>query len=123
MSAAAGKYYEAYDQRYKAIHAKGLRWAGDRPTPIVADVAARYCPEDAKLLEIGCGEGRDAMALLGQGYDLLATDASPEAIMRMGHSVCISMEASSQFMEMSVKPWLSSSDAMSCVSSSCRIVA
>ncbi len=73
-------YYEAYEERYRTVHAKGLRWAGDRPTPIVADVAARYCPEDAKLLEIGCGEGRDAMALLGQGYDLLATDASPEAI-------------------------------------------
>lgn len=33
-----------------------------------------------KLLEIGCGEGRDAFPLLKQGYDLLATDVSPEAI-------------------------------------------
>ncbi len=73
-------YYEAYEERYRAVHAKGLRWAGERPTPIVADVAARYCPKDAKLLEIGCGEGRDAQALLALGYDLLATDASSEAI-------------------------------------------
>ncbi len=73
-------YYEAYEERYRAIHAKGLRWAGEQPTPLVADVAARYCPEGAALLEIGCGEGRDARALLAQGYDLLATDVSPEAI-------------------------------------------
>ena len=74
-------YYEAYDERYRAIHAKGLRWAGTQPTQIVADTAARYCPaRDAAILEIGCGEGRDAFALLAQGRDLLATDVSPEAI-------------------------------------------
>ena len=73
-------YYEAYEERYRAIHAKGLRWAGEQPTPLVADVAARYCPIGAKLLEIGCGEGRDARELLAQGYDLTATDVSPEAI-------------------------------------------
>ena len=33
-----------------------------------------------KLLEIGCGEGRDARFLLDGGYDLLATDISPAAI-------------------------------------------
>ena len=73
-------YYEAYEERYRAIHAKGLRWAGEQPTPIVADVAARFCPKNASILEIGCGEGRDARALLDLGYDLLATDVSPEAI-------------------------------------------
>ena len=73
-------YYEAYEERYRAVHEKGLRWAGEQPTPAVADVAARYCPEGASVLELGCGEGRDARAMLAQGYDLLATDVSPEAI-------------------------------------------
>ncbi len=74
-------YYEAYEERYRAVHAKGLRWAGEQPTPIVAEAAARYCPaENAAMLEIGCGEGRDARALLAQGRNLLATDASPEAV-------------------------------------------
>ena len=73
-------YYEAYEERYRAVHEKGLRWAGEQPTPIVAQVAARYCPEGAAILEIGCGEGRDARAMLAQGYDLLATDVSTEAI-------------------------------------------
>ena len=32
------------------------------------------------MLEIGCGEGRDAKAVLEKGYRLLATDISPEAV-------------------------------------------
>ena len=32
------------------------------------------------ILEIGCGEGRDARAVLEKGYNLLATDISKEAI-------------------------------------------
>ena len=74
-------YYEAYEERYKTIHAKGYSWAGDDPTPIVLDVIRRYgISKKARIIEIGCGEGRDARAVLGQGYNLLATDISPEAI-------------------------------------------
>ena len=75
------KYYEAYEERYKTIHAKGFSWAGDAPTPIVLDVIRRYgISKDARIMEIGCGEGRDASAVLENGYDLLATDISREAI-------------------------------------------
>lgn len=74
-------YYEAYDERYKTIHEKGYSWAGDVATPIVLDVIRRHgIPKEAKILEIGCGEGRDARAVLEEGYNLLATDISPEAI-------------------------------------------
>lgn len=75
------KYYAAYDERYKTAHALGVSWSGDVSTPIVMDVLQRYriCRHHS-LLEIGCGEGRDSRAVLGQGYDLTATDLSPEAI-------------------------------------------
>ena len=73
-------YYEAYEERYRAVHAKGLRWAGEQATPIVADVAGRYLSAGAALLELGCGEGRDARALLARGYDLRATDCSEAAV-------------------------------------------
>ena len=74
-------YYEAYDERYKTIHEKGYSWAGDVATPIVLDVMHRFgIPKAAKILEIGCWEGRDARAVLDEGYNLLATDISPEAI-------------------------------------------
>lgn len=75
------KYYEAYEERYKAAHAQGVSWENDISTPIVADTLKKYqITQNARLLEIGCGEGRDARAVLKIGYDLVATDISREAI-------------------------------------------
>ena len=75
------KYYEAYDQRYRLIHEKGYSWSGSEPTPIVSKTMGKYSvSQKAAILEIGCGEGRDAFALLENGYDVLATDISAEAI-------------------------------------------
>ena len=34
-------YYEAYDERYRVIHGRGLRWSGTRPTPIVLETLRR----------------------------------------------------------------------------------
>ena len=74
-------YYEAYDDRYRQVHAQTLEWFSRTPSPIVAETLHKYglTPEH-KLLELGCGEGRDAYPLLDAGYDLLATDVSAEAI-------------------------------------------
>jgi len=74
-------YYEAYEERYKVIHEKGFRWAAENPTPIVLETLIKYgISKEASILEVGCGEGRDARALLDAGYRLTATDISPEAI-------------------------------------------
>lgn len=75
------KYYEAYDDRYRQVHGENLQWFGNEPSSIVEEVLKRFSiSKNAKILEIGCGEGRDAGALLAKGYDLLATDVSPAAI-------------------------------------------
>lgn len=75
------KYYEAYEERYKTAHEKGVSWAQMKDTPIVMDVIKRYnLRRSQTFLEIGCGEGRDAATVLEQGFHLLATDISPEAI-------------------------------------------
>ena len=75
------RYYEAYDDRYRQIHDRGQRWSFDVPTPIVLSTMKRYgVKASALILEIGCGEGRDAKAVLDGGYCLLATDISEEAI-------------------------------------------
>lgn len=75
------KYYEAYDDRYRQVHKMDLQWFCDAPSPIVTETIQKYGITRAhRLLELGCGEGRDAFALLAQGYNLLATDISPEAI-------------------------------------------
>lgn len=75
------QYYHAYDNRYITAHAQGVSWSSDKPTPIVLDVIERYQIQSGhRLLEIGCGEGRDARLILEKGFSLLATDLSPEAI-------------------------------------------
>ncbi|MBR4578210.1 MAG: class I SAM-dependent methyltransferase [Oscillospiraceae bacterium] len=77
------EYYKAYDQRYRQVHALGLDWASHQPTPLLGEILSRYgIGKDRRILEIGCGEGRDAVPLLREGYDLLAADVSPEAIRR-----------------------------------------
>ena len=75
------KYYEAYDERYKTVHLKGVSWSSDKSTPVVLDIIQKYhISFQDSILEIGCGEGRDARAVLEKGYNLLATDISKEAI-------------------------------------------
>lgn len=75
------KYYHAYEERYRAAHARGVSWASDVATPIVLETLRKYAiAPHRRLLEIGCGEGRDSVAVLDAGYSLTATDASREAI-------------------------------------------
>ena len=75
------KYYEAYDDRYRQVFAEDMQWFSDHPSPIVEKTIQRYhITKRHRILELGCGEGRDAVPLLEKGYDLLATDVSPAAI-------------------------------------------
>lgn len=75
------KYYEAYDDRYIQVHARDLQWASDEPSAIVAGTMAYYGIDRCMpILELGCGEGRDASFLLNRGYRVTATDISPEAV-------------------------------------------
>lgn len=75
------EYYEAYDDRYKQIHEKSLQWFANSPSKIVEDIIESYkITKHSKIIEIGCGEGRDALYLLNAGYHVLATDISSSAI-------------------------------------------
>lgn len=75
------KYYAAYDERYKTAHAQGVSWSSNVSTPIVMEVIEKYnINRSQRLLEIGCGEGRDARTVLERGFQLTATDISGEAI-------------------------------------------
>ena len=75
------KYYHAYDDRYKTIHKNGYSWSSDKATPIVLQTIQKYIIDNnKKILELGCGEGRDSIHLLELGYKLTATDVSEEAI-------------------------------------------
>ncbi len=74
-------YYEAYDQRYKILHQNNKQCFSNTPTPILLDILQHYhISKQSHILELGCGEGRDAFYLLKNNYNLLATDISKEAI-------------------------------------------
>ncbi len=30
-----GKYYKAYDERYKTVHLKGVSWSSDKSSPVI----------------------------------------------------------------------------------------
>ena len=81
MTGNCPKYYEAYEERYKTAHAKDVTWMSGQKTPVVEEILQKYrVQKNGDLLEIGCGEGRDAGPLLEEGYNLLAADISGEAI-------------------------------------------
>ncbi len=75
------QYYEAYDDRYKQVHQKSLQWFSNSPSKIVEETLSKYkITNNSKIIEIGCGEGRDSVHLLRSGYNVLATDISPIVI-------------------------------------------
>lgn len=75
------KYYAAYEERYKTAHSNGVSWSSDVSTPIVMEVIDKYkISPRHRMLEIGCGEGRDSRTVLEHGFPLMATDISEEAI-------------------------------------------
>lgn len=75
------KYYTAYEERYKTAHAQGVSWSSSVSTPIVMEAIEKFgINHSQRLLEIGCGEGRDSRTVLEHGFQLTATDISKEAI-------------------------------------------
>lgn len=74
-------YYKAYDDRYRSLHQEGMTWMVDRPTPLVWETLASLgLGLEDRILEVGCGEGRDSIPLLDRGYRLEAIDVSPSAV-------------------------------------------
>lgn len=75
------KYYEAYEKRYLQVHKESLAWASDKNSPIVGEILKKYiASRHPRILEVGCGEGRDSLHLLRLGCDVQALDISGEAI-------------------------------------------
>jgi tellurite methyltransferase len=66
-----------YDDRYGA---EAFYW-GKRPSSMARIFFQKYPPQDdQKLLDIGCGEGRDSIFFAQNGYQVTGFDASAEGI-------------------------------------------
>lgn len=75
------KYYEAYEDRYKVVHSKGLLWETNKCTLEIKNIIDKYnISKKDNILDLGCGEGRDAIYLLDNGYNVYALDYSKSAI-------------------------------------------
>ena len=69
----ARRFWEARYERH--AHA----WSG-RPNAVLVDETADLRP--GRALDLGCGEGSDAVWLAERGWDVTATDVSPTALER-----------------------------------------
>ena len=76
-------YYKAYEKRYSQVHQTGKLWEIHKSSREVIDTINEYnITKDDKILDLGCGEGRDAIYLLDNGYNVLAVDYSTSAIQK-----------------------------------------
>lgn len=75
------KYYKAYENRYKQIYKLNELWTTNKPTPTILKIIKKYnISKNSSILEIGCGEGRDTIYLLENGYNVLGIDYSKTVI-------------------------------------------
>ncbi len=70
-----GKFFDARYRQQKNIF-------GEKPIDLVEKVA-KMLPPGAEVLELGVGEGRNALFLARQGFSVLGIDAAPTAIERL----------------------------------------
>lgn len=70
-------YYKAYEKRYKQTYENNTLWEISERTQEVIDTIKKYkISKNSSILELGYGEGRDAIYLLDNGYNVLGVDYS-----------------------------------------------
>ena len=72
-----------YEDRYKRVYAAGARfWEAPLPTEELVNFLDEWKPIRGKVVEFGCGEGRDSIFLARSGYHVTGIDIAPSAIER-----------------------------------------
>lgn len=73
-----------YEDRYRRVYSAGARfWETPAPTEELVDFIRRHrFPMNTKVVEFGCGEGRDSIFLAKSGFNVTAVDVAPSAIQR-----------------------------------------
>lgn len=74
--------------------------SGRPPRPLLIEAMMRFGADThnpgRQAIDLGCGEGTDTLALLDQGWQVLAIDQQPEAIARLLAKVPVAQQAQLQ---------------------------
>lgn len=65
-----------YEDRYRRVYSAGARfWETPIPTKELVDFIKTWnLPKGIKVIEFGCGEGRDSIFLAKSGFNVTAVD-------------------------------------------------
>lgn len=75
------KYYKAYEERYKQVYENYDLWEIKEHTgELIKVIEQLNISKNMNILDLGCGEGRDAIKLLEEGYNVMALDYSSTVI-------------------------------------------
>jgi ubiquinone/menaquinone biosynthesis C-methylase UbiE len=75
-------YYFGYEDRYRTVYDNGADlWETEKPNDSLLEIFNNY-PElfKGKVIDLGCGEGRDTIFLTKKGIDVQGIDISHSAI-------------------------------------------
>lgn len=75
-------YYFGYDERYSKVYEAGATlWESDQPNQSLLSVIEKHHTIfTGKIVDLGCGEGRDTLYLASQGYEVTGVDVSKSAL-------------------------------------------
>lgn len=77
----APDYYWGYDERYRAVYEAGAQtWETRAPNEAVEYLVRLGSVPVGRVLDLGCGEGRDSIFLAQHGYSVTGVDVSPVAL-------------------------------------------
>ncbi|MEU2790175.1 methyltransferase domain-containing protein [Streptomyces sp. NPDC007100] len=94
-------YYFGYEDRYRTVYENGAHlWESAEPNASLLQMTREH-PDvfSGKIIDLGCGEGRDSLYLLSQGHDVVSVDVSHSALDRARERATAANLDASGFME------------------------
>lgn len=77
-----GQHGAASEEFWESLYSESERLGSGRVNPVLAEVAEPLPP--GRALDLGCGEGSDAIWLAGRGWQVTAVDISATVLARAG---------------------------------------
>ena len=94
-------YYFGYEDRYRTVYDNGAElWESAEPNASLLQTLDKH-PEvfAGRIIDLGCGEGRDSLYLLSQGHDVVSVDVSHSALGRARERAAAAKLDASGFVE------------------------